>query len=76
MPLRGNCPQCGGEITLTVYRGGIEKYLKDARMLTERYRLPRYYAQRISLMEEEISSLFEAGKEARQVSLSKFMAQP
>ncbi|RLG97588.1 DNA polymerase II large subunit, partial [Candidatus Bathyarchaeota archaeon] len=75
IPLQGVCPRCGGEITLTVHRGGIEKYLKNARMLTERYRLPEYYAQRISLMEEEIKSLFEAGKEAKQVSLSKFVAQ-
>ena len=75
IPLQGVCPRCGGEITLTVHRGGIEKYLKNARTLTERYGLPKYYAQRISLMEEEIRSLFEAGKEAKQVSLSKFMAQ-
>ena len=73
IPLKGKCPQCGGEITLTVYRGGIEKYLRDARMLAERYQLPKYYIQRIALMEEEINSLFEAGKEARQTILSRFM---
>ena len=73
IPLKGKCPQCRGEITLTVYRGGIEKYLRDARMLAERYNLPKYYVQRIALMEEEINSLFEAGKEARQTILSRFM---
>ncbi|RJS85909.1 DNA polymerase II large subunit [Candidatus Bathyarchaeota archaeon] len=73
IPLKGTCPQCGGEITLTVYRGGIEKYLKDAKMLAKKYGLPPYYMQRISLMEEEINSLFEAGKEAKQTALSKFI---
>jgi len=71
LPLRGKCPLCGGQLTLTVYRGGIEKYLQAAQHLIEKYGLPQYYAQRISLMKEEINALFE-GKKPRQISLTDF----
>jgi len=73
VPLRGRCIECGGELTLTVYRGGIEKYLEEARNLIKKYNMPGYYAQRISLIEEEIRSIFESGEETKQTSLSKFM---
>lgn len=58
-------------MTLTVYRGGIEKYLEAAHQLIQRYGLPKYYAQRLSLVEDEINSLFE-GKKPKQVSLRDF----
>jgi DNA polymerase II large subunit len=73
LPLRGRCPECGGVITLTVYRGGIEKYLEAAHQLVQKYGLPNYYAQRLSLVEDEISSLFE-GKKPKQISLADFIA--
>ena len=72
-PLRGRCPQCGGTLTLTVHRGGIEKYLDAARRLVRTYGLPAYYAQRLLLVEDEIRSLFE-GDKPKQVSLKDFMA--
>ncbi len=73
LPLKGKCPRCGGALTLTVYRGGIEKYLEAARELVRRYGLSDYYAQRLLLVEEEIWSLFE-GDKPKQVSLKDFMA--
>jgi len=73
LPLRGKCPACGGAITQTVYRGGIEKYLEAAHQLIQKYGLPDYYAQRLSLVEDEISSLFE-GKKPKQISLADFIA--
>ncbi|KPV62074.1 MAG: DNA polymerase II large subunit [Candidatus Bathyarchaeota archaeon BA2] len=73
LPLRGKCPECGGAITLTVYRGGIEKYLEAAHQLIQKYGLSDYYAQRLSLVEDEISSLFE-GKKPKQISLADFIA--
>jgi len=73
LPLRGKCPECGGVITLTVYRGGIEKYLEAAHQLIQKYSLHDYYAQRLSLVEDEISSLFE-GKKPKQISLTDFIA--
>jgi DNA polymerase II large subunit len=58
-------------LALTVYRGGIEKYLEAAQNLVEKYRLPKYYAQRIALLKGEISALFESQKK-KQLSLSDF----
>jgi DNA polymerase II large subunit len=71
LPLRGKCPSCGGKLTLTVYRGGIEKYLDAAQSLIERYHLPKYYTQRIALVKEEITALFES-KKAKQICLTDF----
>ena len=69
LPLAGKCPECKGALTSTVYRGGIEKYLEAAHKLVEKYGLSEYYAQRLSLAEEEINSLFE-GKKPKQVRLA------
>ncbi|MEM2522902.1 MAG: DNA polymerase II large subunit [Candidatus Bathyarchaeia archaeon] len=70
-PLNGRCPQCGGELALTVYRGGIEKYLDAAEHIVRKYSLPKYYAQRIALVREEINALFE-NKKPKQISLTDF----
>ena len=69
--MKGKCPECGGPIILTVYRGGIEKYLEAAKYLVKKYNLPNYFAQRIALIENEINYLFE-GKGPKQVSLTDF----
>ena len=71
LPLRGKCPSCGGSLTLTVYRGGIEKYLEAAQELIDKYELPAYYAQRIALIKDEIESMFD-NKKPKQVSLTDF----
>jgi DNA polymerase II large subunit len=71
LPLRGKCPFCGGSLTLTVYRGGIEKYLDPAQRLIEKYELPNYYAQRIALIKDEIESMFD-NKKPKQISLTAF----
>jgi len=73
LPLRGRCLECGGALTLTVYRGGIDTYLEAARRLIQKYNLPKYYAQRLSLIEDEINFLFEGGK-PRQVGLAEFIS--
>lgn len=73
LPLTGKCTRCEGELTLTVYRGGIEKYLENARRLVKKYELPEYYAQRLALVEDEIDSLFESGKSFKQAILAKFV---
>ncbi|TRO47004.1 DNA polymerase II large subunit, partial [Candidatus Bathyarchaeota archaeon] len=71
LPLRGKCPFCGGSFTLTVYRGGIEKYLDAAQQLIDKYKLPNYYAQRIALIKDEIESIFD-NKKPRQLNLTDF----
>ncbi len=72
MPLKGKCPECNGALTLTVYRGGIEKYLDAAEHLIRKYNLPPYYSQRLIMVREEIDSIFE-GKKPKQISLKEFV---
>jgi DNA polymerase II large subunit len=75
-PLRGVCPKCGGKITMTVYRGTIEKYLDLARDLVRRYDLGTYNAQRLRLLQEELKSLFREESEesqGKQPALADFM---
>ena len=71
LPLSGKCLLCGGPLTLTVYRGGIEKYLDAAQQLIAKYGLPNYYSQRIDMIREEITSMFDNGK-AKQFTLADF----
>jgi DNA polymerase II large subunit len=71
LPLTGKCSFCGGNLTLTVYRGNIEKYLKIAQHLVDKYGLPKYYTQRLILITEEISLMFD-NKKAKQATLFDF----
>ncbi len=71
LPLRGKCSICGGSLSLTVYRGGIEKYLDAAQHLIEKYDLPTYYSQQISLIKDEIVAMFD-NKKPKQISLLDF----
>ena len=56
---------------MTVYRGGIEKYLEAAEHLIRKYDLPQYYLQRLVMVQEEVDSLFN-GKKPKQISLKDF----
>ncbi len=69
-PLNGKCI-CGGTLTMTVYRGGIEKYLDPAQELVDKYDLPKYYSQRLTLIREEIHDMFDNNK-PKQTSLFDF----
>lgn len=71
LPLKGKCTFCGGMLTLTVYRGGIEKYLDAAQQLVDKYGLPKYYTQRLVMIKEEIVSMFD-NKKPKQASLFDF----
>jgi DNA polymerase II large subunit len=71
LPLRGKCAICGGPLTLTVYRGGIEKYIDAAQDLVDKYQLPKYYSQRLALIRNEITSMFD-NKKPKQASLTDF----
>ena len=71
LPLKGKCPSCGGKLTLTVYRGGIEKYLVAAQELVDKYGLPKYYTQRMDLIKEEIATMFD-NKKPKQSKLFDF----
>jgi DNA polymerase II large subunit len=71
LPLKGKCTSCDGKLTLTVYRGGIEKYLVAAQQLVDVYGLPNYYTQRMDLIKEEIASMFD-NKKPKQAKLFDF----
>jgi DNA polymerase II large subunit len=70
LPLNGKC-FCGGKLTLTVYRGGIEKYLEASQELVDKYDLPKYYTQRLVLIKEEIHLMFDNNK-PKQTTLFDF----
>ena len=59
------------KLTLTVYRGGIEKYLEAAQQLVDKYGLPNYYTQRLDLIKEEIAAMFD-NKKPKQAKLFDF----
>jgi DNA polymerase II large subunit len=77
-PLKGVCVRCGGKLSLTVYKGGIEKYLTPALDLVKRYDLDDYYSDRLGLVRDEIVALFKEEVEVekpedKQFSLTDFM---
>jgi len=72
-PLAGKCLRCGGNLTLTISRGGIEKYLGQAIELVERYNLSPYLRQRLELVRKEIESIFEDSA-VKQTSISSFFS--
>ena len=58
IPLRGRCPGCGGNLTLTVHESSVKKYLEVSKKITQQYDVSHYLRQRIDLIEEAIASLF------------------
>jgi DNA polymerase II large subunit len=72
VPLAGKCSRCGGNLLLTINKGGIEKYLEISRDIVERYDLPAYLKQRLELVGREIKSIFEDDK-VKQMGLSDFL---
>ncbi|MBU0532740.1 DNA polymerase II large subunit [Candidatus Micrarchaeota archaeon] len=72
VPLAGKCTRCGGNLLLTINKGGIEKYLQISRDIIQKYGLPLYLSQRLELVEKEIKSIFEDDK-IKQTGLSDFL---
>ncbi len=72
VPLKGVCLKCGGNLTLTIHKGGIEKYLLTTIKLAEEYNLSLYLRQRLKMVKEEIRSLFEDEK-VKQMAMFDYM---
>jgi DNA polymerase II large subunit len=68
IPLKGTCTalvgkrECGGDLTLTVHKGSVKKYLEVTKRISQEYPVSPYLRQRIALIEEAISSLFTNDK--------------
>ncbi|MGV8085267.1 MAG: DNA polymerase II large subunit [Candidatus Bilamarchaeum sp.] len=71
-PLSGKCGRCGGNLLLTINKGGIQKYLSISSDIVKRYGLPLYLKQRLELLEKEIKSIFDDDK-IKQLGLSDFL---
>ncbi|MHA1319677.1 MAG: DNA polymerase II large subunit, partial [Promethearchaeota archaeon] len=67
----GKCPKCGGNVILTVNRGGIEKYIPKALKLSRNFNLDAYTIQRMELVKEYVESLTNNPK-IKQQKLSNF----
>lgn len=63
-PLSGACRRCGGNLTFTVHRGTIEKYLKATKEMAVKYNISEYLREQIDLLDKSITSVF--GKEKQQ----------
>lgn len=70
-PLSGDC-DCGGEVTLTVHKGSVKKYLDVALETGEKYGVSSYTMQRLEQLERQIDSLFEDDK-STQSGIADFM---
>ncbi len=70
-PLHPKC-KCGGNLTLTIHKGGVKKYLEPSLEMAERFDVPDYLYQRIKQISDQIDSLFENDK-VSEPSLEEFM---
>ncbi|WP_435063449.1 DNA-directed DNA polymerase II large subunit [Halobaculum sp. EA56] len=72
MPLTGDCRECGGDMTLTVHRGSVNKYMDVARRVAEEFGCREYTKQRLEILERSLESVFENDKN-KQGSIADFM---
>ena len=59
MPLTGDCRECGGDVTLTVYEGSVNKYIDTALQVAEEYDCREYTVQRLEILDRAVESIFE-----------------
>ena len=60
-PLLQHC-SCGNQLIQTITRGSVEKYLKLAKRLVEKYDVGQYLSGRIHYLSDEIDLVFGKGK--------------
>jgi DNA polymerase II large subunit len=71
-PLTGDCRECGGDMTLTVHEGSVNKYLQTAIEVAETYGCREYTKQRLQILERSIESIFE-NDHNKQSGIADFM---
>ncbi|HEX6068007.1 MAG TPA: DNA polymerase II large subunit, partial [Nitrososphaera sp.] len=72
MPLVGKCTECGNELTQTVTRGAVEKYLGIATGFCQEYKINDYLKSRVDSLATELKLIFKEEKKM-QSSLTEFM---
>jgi DNA polymerase II large subunit len=72
MPLVGKCTECGTELTQTVTRGAVEKYLGIATDFCRDYKINEYLKSRVESISTELKLIFKEEKKL-QSSLTEFM---
>jgi len=79
VPLTGYCRaetdaggQCGGDLTLTVHQGSVNKYIETALTVAEEYGAREYTKQRLEILKKSIERVFEDDKN-KQSGISDFM---
>lgn len=58
-PLTGDCRHCGGDVTLTVHEGSVNKYMDTAIHVAEEFGCREYTKQRLEILETRINRIFE-----------------
>ncbi len=71
-PLSGICPNCGGNIILTVHEGSVKKYVEITKKIAYKYDVSSYLKERINKINEDIESTFHESS-SKQLNLSKFI---
>jgi Archaeal DNA polymerase II, large subunit len=64
------CPECGGDVLLTISEGTIRKYMQPSKDIIEEYEVSPYTRQQILNIDKELKALF--GKNERQSGLGNF----
>ncbi|RXK50426.1 DNA polymerase II large subunit [Halorientalis pallida] len=59
VPLTGDCRNCGGDMTLTVHHGSVNKYIDTALEVAEEYGTREYTTQRLEILQKSIKRIFE-----------------
>ena len=64
------CPECGGDILLTISEGTIRKYMRPSKEIIGEYEVSSYTRQEINSLDRTLKSLF--GNAERQSGLTQF----
>ncbi|NHN46143.1 DNA polymerase II large subunit [Halostella sp. JP-L12] len=72
VPLSGDCRECGGDVTLTVHEGSVNKYMDTAIQVAEEYGTRDYTKQRLEVLEKSLESIFVNDKN-KQTGIADFM---
>jgi DNA polymerase large subunit len=72
MPLSGDCRECGGDMTLTVHQGSVNKYMDVSLRVAREYGAGAYTIQRLEILNESLESIFENDKN-KPTTIGEFM---